>query len=198
MPGRTEGTAVFLAIYPQILRHAFFAFRGVKDPGRFDDCVQETLALCWLWSCRLLEKGKDARDFPTTLASYATRHVRSGRRFAGGKLGLKDALNPVAQAAHGFTTQSLPEHQNAAGPAAWMEQLVDQPSSRVAELAAFRIDFPAWLASLSDRNRRIAEDLAGGESTQDLARQHRLSPGRISQMRRELNADWREFTALRA
>jgi hypothetical protein len=198
MNEQLNGTVVFLVIFPQIERHALFAFRGVKDPGRFDDCVQETLAICWLWCCRLWEKGKDAREFPTTLAGYATRQVRSGRRFAGGKLGLKDALNPVAHATQGFTTQSLPEHQSTAAPAPWMEQLVDQPGSRVAELAAFRIDFPEWLATLSGRNRGIAEDMAVGDTTQEVSGRYQVSPGRVSQLRREFRDDWLAFTGGRA
>lgn len=193
MHGQMNGTAVFLAIFPQVQRHAFFAFRGMKDFNRFEDCVQETLCLCWLWASRLWEQGKDAREFPTTLASYATRHVRSGRSFVGKKTYRSDVLSPLAQAIHGFVAQSLPEHQSTASPAPWMEQLVDQPGSRVAELAAFRIDFPDWLASLGERKARIAEDLAMGESTLEMSGRHHVSPGRISQLRRELKQDWDAF-----
>ena len=194
MNGQVNGTAVFLVIFPHIERHALFAFRGIKDPGRFEDCVQETFCLCWLWTCRLWEQGKDAREFPTTLASYATRHVRSGRSFVGKKSYRNDVLSPLAQAVHGFATQSLPEHQSTASPAPWMEQLVDQPSSRVAELAAFRIDFPDWLASLGERKSRIAEDMAMGETTSEMSDRHRVSPGRISQLRREFKQDRDAFT----
>ena len=133
MNGQHNGTAVFLEILPNVQRHACFTFRGMKDFNRFEDCVQETLALCWLWTCRLWENGKDAREFPTTLASYATRHVKSGRSFVGKKCYRNDVLSPLAQTIHGFVTQSLPEHQSTASPAPWMEQLVDQPGSRVAQ-----------------------------------------------------------------
>lgn len=194
MNGQRNGTAVFLEILPKVQRHACFAFRGMKDFNRFEDCVQETLALCWLWTCRLWEQGKDAREFPTTLASYATRHVRSGRSFVGKKCYRNDVLSPLAQAIHGFVTQSLPEHQSTASPAPWMEQLVDQPGSRVAQLAAFRIDFPAWLASLGERKSRIAEDMACGEATMELSGRHGVSPARISQMRREFQENWTSFT----
>ena len=33
-----------------------------------------------------------------------------------------------------------------------------------------------------------------GETTLELSRRHRLSPGRISQLRRHLLEDWRAFT----
>src|SRR4051812_27492212 len=115
MNGFPNGTLVFLAILPAVRRHALFAFRGLKDCARFEDCVQETLALCWLWTCRLWEQGKDARRFPTALASYATRHVKSGRSFVGGKRYTRDALAPPAQALHGFPTHTLPGREAQTG-----------------------------------------------------------------------------------
>jgi hypothetical protein len=63
----------------------------------------------------------------------------------------------------------------------------------VDELAAFRIDFPAWLTRLAPRQRRIAKFLAVGNSTSEAARHFRLSWGRISQLRRELFLDWLQF-----
>lgn len=192
MKGHTNGTVVFLAILPTVLRHAHFAFRGMRDRHRFDDCVQETLALCWTWSCRLWAQGKDARAFPTTLASYATRHVRSGRTFAGGKHRTKDALSPLAQAIHGFLTQALPDVEAQTG-SPWQAALQDNMSSPPDEQAAFRIDFPAWLALLSERDRRVAEDMAMGETTLELSDHYRISASRVSQLRREFMNGWRSF-----
>jgi DNA-directed RNA polymerase specialized sigma24 family protein len=189
----TNGTLVFLAILPQIERHALFAFRGVKDPGRHDDCVQETLALCWRWCCRLWEQGKDAREFPTTLASFATRHVRSGRSFVGKKTYRNDALSPLAQTIHGFLTRALPGVEAQTG-SPWQAALQDNTQSPPDEQAAFRIDFPAFLATRSDRDRRIAEDMMLGDTTLELSGRHGVSPGRISQLRRQFHADWRAFT----
>ena len=70
----------------------------------------------------------------------------------------------------------------------WQEVLVeDRRASGPAEIAACRIDSSAWLASLPDRNRDIAEQLlATSESTTAAARQFGLTAGRVSQLRREL------------
>ncbi len=57
-----------------------------------------------------------------------------------------------------------------------------------------RIDFDAWLKYLPRRNRRIAQSLAVGNSTTDVAERFDLSKGRVSQLRRELKAAWDEFT----
>ena len=59
--------------------------------------------------------------------------------------------------------------------------------------AAFRIDYPIWLSQLGQRNRAIAEDMALDLGTFELAERHKISPGRISQLRREFHADYRRF-----
>jgi hypothetical protein len=59
----------------------------------------------------------------------------------------------------------------------------------------FRIDFPAWRASRTERDRRILDDLMLGERTLDVAAKYGLSPGRVSQLRREPHDDWERFCA---
>ncbi len=57
----------------------------------------------------------------------------------------------------------------------------------------FRIDWPAWLATLTARERRLIRAMAQNERTKDLSRQFDLSPARISQIRREFREDWTRF-----
>jgi hypothetical protein len=59
----------------------------------------------------------------------------------------------------------------------------------------FRLDWPAWLRTRTDRDRRIIGAMALSERTQALARMFGLSPGRVSQLRREFHADWEQFCA---
>jgi hypothetical protein len=56
--------------------------------------------------------------------------------------------------------------------------------------AAFRQDFPRWLRRLGSRKRRIAERMLLRERTTDLSRRFGVSQG---QLRREMEADWRQF-----
>jgi hypothetical protein len=58
----------------------------------------------------------------------------------------------------------------------------------------FRIEFPRWLGAQTNRNRQIAETLALGYSTSEVAGKFNLSPARVSQIRRELYDSWNEFT----
>ena len=62
-----------------------------------------------------------------------------------------------------------------------------------AEIAAMRIDFDAWLGTLSRRERRIAKTLAGGKTIGATARKFSVSPSRISQTRVQLKRAWEIF-----
>ena len=62
-----------------------------------------------------------------------------------------------------------------------------------AQYGSGRIDFDCWLRRLSPKRRRIAANLGSGESTLRVAQKFRLSAGRISQLRREFQQDWRAF-----
>ena len=73
------------------------------------------------------------------------------------------------------------------------ESLLEDRRAGPAETAAARIDTAAWLGSLPVRNRRIAETLATGETTKATAKQHGVTPGRVSQLRRQLETSWLEF-----
>ena len=75
----------------------------------------------------------------------------------------------------------------------WQEVLVTDRHVDPADLAASRIDFPAWLETLKRRDRKIAMKLAFGEQPGRVARKFRLTAGRISQLRRELHDAWNRF-----
>jgi hypothetical protein len=183
--------AAFLAILPRIELHGRVYFRHVRCPHRRADCVAEMVALCWKWFLRLVERGKDPAWFPTTLATFAARHVRTGRLLCGQENG-KDALSPVAQTRHDFVVEKLPDVSTlSANPFA--EALRDNTRTPPPEQAAFRIDFPAWLATLTARERRIIRAMSRNERILDLSREFELSPSRISQIRREFWLDWHRF-----
>jgi hypothetical protein len=73
------------------------------------------------------------------------------------------------------------------------ERLADNTVTPPPDQAAFRIDFGAWLKTLTPRERRIIRAMAMSERTKDLSRRFELTPGRISQMRRDFRDDWRRF-----
>jgi len=75
----------------------------------------------------------------------------------------------------------------------WRGIVVEDRQSGPADIAATRIDFSDWLAALPDRARHVAEHLAVGVPTNEAARRFKVSPARISQLRRELHESWRQF-----
>ncbi|HEX5270197.1 MAG TPA: hypothetical protein VFW33_06920 [Gemmataceae bacterium] len=196
--------AAFMCILPRIELHAQIYFRGVRCPARQADAVQETLALAWRWFVRLVDRGKDPLAFPVVLAAYAARAVRCGRRLCGQEKG-KDALSSLAQQRHGFAVEVLTHsmastHEERCGHVhgqwqqdALEERLRDNTQTPVPEQVCFRLDFPAWLRSLTARERRLVREMANNERTLDLSKLFDLSPARISQLRRELHNDWRRF-----
>jgi hypothetical protein len=194
----------FLAILPRIENHAEFSFHHLKCPGRRADAIAETIAISWKWFLRLNEQGKDVNAFVSTLARFAVRHVRCGRKLCGQEKA-KEALSRLAQYRHNFRVEPLPlstrrSHERIhADPHGqeemdvMEERLKDNTQSPVPEQAAFRIDYPAWLRQLGPRNREVAQDMALEHSTLELARRHRVTPARISQLRRQFHLDWQRF-----
>jgi hypothetical protein len=196
--------AHFLQILPRIEEHAQIRFNYLRCPGRRDDAIAEVVALAWKWFLRLIRQGKQVDEFVSVLADYAVRHVRCGRKLCGQERA-RDVMSSRAQRSKGFTVESLngstrrcmeevlgdPHGQDLMD--AFEERLKDNTQSPVPEQAAFRLDFPNWPSRLGARNRAIAEDMALDLGTFELAERHKVSAGRISQLRRELHQDWRRF-----
>jgi hypothetical protein len=178
---------------PNVVAHAHFAFRHDRCVHAREDKIAETLALVFKWTKRLSTQGKDVRDFPTAIASYATRAVKSGRKLCHAKQP-RDPLCPVAQARHGFVCATLPDWESPCENPL-QNALIDNTQTPPEDQAAFRLDFRAWRASHSERNRSIMDEMMMGTRTQDLADSFRISEGRVSQLRRAFHDDWLLFTA---
>lgn len=181
--------AGFLAMLPTIERYARIAFRHLRGDSR-DDAVEEAIANVLVAYVRLVEQKKTAVAHPTVLAKYAIAQVRDDRR-VGNHLNVREVLSRYAQRIKGFIVGRLDHFDKEEGE--WMEAVVEDHQTPVADQVAFRIDFPAWLRTQSRRNRRIAETLALGHSTTEVAKRFHVSAGRISQKRQEFHKSWQEF-----
>jgi hypothetical protein len=184
----------FLSILPRIELHGRISFRYLRCPHQRADAISEVVALAWKWHLRLAERGKDATRFPLTLATFAARAVRAGRRVCGQER-WRDVLSATAQRRHHFAVEHLPDFSTlSSNPLA--EALRDNTQTPPPEQAAFRLDFPAWLQTRTERDRHLAEDLMTGERTQDVSTKFALSPARVSQLRRDFHDDWQRFCGL--
>jgi hypothetical protein len=181
----------FLCLLPSIEMHGQIYFRDVKCPARKADAIQEMRALAWKWFVRLARRGKNPGDFIVTFVRLVARAVNSGRRLAGME-SAKDVMNPRTQKRQGFAVTRVPDVV-AQSDSPWTDALKGNFATPPPDAAAFRIDFPQWLTTLSERDRRVVNRFILGERTNEMARRFGLSKARVSQLRREFSQRWARF-----
>ena len=176
-----------------VQRHARIQFRRLPPCDR-EEAIAEAVAAAFVSYVALCSRGKDAAEFPSRMAHFAVLRVMSGRR-VGTRLRNCDALADVPLRQGKMIRHSLPQRatEYVSSDADWHEAVLEDRRTCVPDQAAFRVDFPRWLAVQSSRNRRIAKYLAAGNSTTEAARRFRVSPARISQLRQEFHDDWQRF-----
>ena len=182
-------TAKFLSLLPQIQEQARFAFRREGGEQR-EELIAEVVANCWAAFVRLVDRGLIDVAQATPLAQFAIKQVRDGRR-VGAKLNVHDVSSSYAQRMKHFRVERLDHFDEEEGT--WREVLIEDRHAGPSETAAARIDIADWFDTLPKHKRRVAETLAKSETTKTTARKFGVSPGRISQTRRELETSWREF-----
>jgi hypothetical protein len=148
-------------------------------------------SLAWRRFRRLAELGKDASAFLSKFVALVARSVRSGRYFCGQE-SPEDVLSWVAQQRHAFRVERLPSTSSLMGNV-WDEALHENTQSEIPDQVVFRIDFAQWRSTLTNRDRRLIDQLMVGEPPSRVARRFGLSPGRITQLRQGLRDDWRRF-----
>ena len=172
---------------PRIRLYLRSAFRGLNPDARAE-AVQEGLVNGVAAYRRLWERGKAELAYPSVLAKFAASHIRAGRLTAT-RLNGRDVMSLYCQKRQAVRVERLdrydPQEQ------CWQEILVEDRQAGPAETAAARIDFGAFLRSLSSREQEIVLALIRGEPVGMVAKSFRISPGRVSQIRRQLAEKWR-------
>lgn len=181
--------SAFEAMLPRIVNHARIAFRHLDAEAR-EEAIQETVCNACQAYARLVELGKTDVAFPSALAHFGVRQTKSGRK-VGGKLNTRDVLSECCQRKRDLLVERLDRYDPE--EAGWVEILVEDKTAGPADTAIARIDFAKWLQILPYRLRRMATFLGSGETTSAAARRFRVSPARISQIRRELFVAWHGF-----
>jgi hypothetical protein len=188
-PVHSPWQVLFVALLPAIHKCVLFAFRHLPQQEQ-EELVQESLANACVAYARLAGQGRSQRAFPTALARFAVAQVRVGRR-VGTALNSRDVLSPAAQRKRHFVVHRLDQLRVQRDE--WLAAVIEDHCTPVLDQVCFRIDFPQWLGSLSSRDREIARALANSYSTAEVARRYALSPGRVSQLRREFHQSWLWF-----
>lgn len=182
--------AGFLQLLPSIRERLRFALRKLPADERAE-AMAECITNVAVAYARLHEQGKIDVAYASTLASYAVKHFFAGRRI-GNSLNADDVTSPWAQKQRGFRVHSLDRR---APNGEWREVVVEDGRASPAEVAASRIDIEDWLDELPRFKRGVAETLGTGETTKETAGRFDVTPGRISQLRKELAESWDAFKA---
>jgi hypothetical protein len=179
----------FLRLLPTIRRAANFAFRGRSWSDR-QDLVDEVIGHALVAFCRLVARGNTQIAYGTSLAAFAVKRVLDGRR-VGTPDNACDVSSAYCRRRKGIRIQRLEEFDPRSGR--WQELVVEDRRATPCELAITRLDVEDWFQKLPKPKRQLAKCLAIGESTDEVAKRFNLSPGRISQLRRELQQSWEDF-----
>jgi hypothetical protein len=180
---------MFVALLPTIMNYLEPAFCRLKPEAR-TEAIQEAVANSYVAFHRLVRQGRESLIYPTVLAGFAIKQVRAGRR-VGGSMNAQDISSSYAQQKKGIRVERLDRFDASEG--FWQEIIVEDDQTPILDQVSFRIDFPAWLETISRRDRQIANRLATGESTTAVARRFGLSLARVSQLRRRFERSWLEF-----
>ena len=179
----------FLAMLPTISTYAQISFSSLTPEAK-EELVQEVICNCLVAFVRLIQLGKGDLAYAGVLARYAVAQVKQGRQ-VGSRFTISDVMSRFCQHRKGFSLERLDTFCLEAEE--WIEVIVVDRQTSVPDQVAFRIDVPQWLATLTQRARTIATDLATGWTTSEVARKYHLSDGRVSQIRRELFESWQKF-----
>jgi hypothetical protein len=176
-----------IVILPIVERYARMVFSWCS-PDEREERTAEAVAAAFVGYVSLVNRGRDREVTAWSLAFIAARRARSGRHVGGSQ----DKATDVMTKGNGFTVLRFGTMRDL--PSELHEALIENTRSPVPEQAAFRIDFPEFLASQSGKKRRVAKLLAVGNRATDVAHTVGVSPSRVTQIRRQLCQDWQSFT----
>jgi hypothetical protein len=176
-------------LLPKVETVARIRFRGLPACEK-EEAQAEAVAIAIVLFVRLLRRGKNPAAFAGRLAQVAVLRVLAGRLVSTPDSSF-DVLSRYAQRRRGFTVGRLTDSTHVESD--WEKILVENGKSTPADIAVARIDFSEWLAGMTSQRRAIAQTLAAGYRTVEVAEMFRLSSGRISQLRREFESSWLDF-----
>lgn len=180
----------FESFIPALVSKFSYACRNITAGNDREDAVQEMLALALSYYKSLVSRNKTESVFTTPLADYAIRAFFSGRRIAG--MSATDITSPRCQRLkrasvfRGFEYYGTVDNRIRS---ICVQDRNPQPST----IACYNIDYQNWVNSLNTKKREILFAILEEATTAEMAQRFSISPGRISQIRRELISSWKEF-----
>ncbi len=150
-------------------RYAKRKFRGLPN---YHEMIADAVSYAWEW-------GVSGKGAPHSVAHYAVLRAGSRRKSQS-------------------TVRSIDTYGGRGQKPKREELFPERRTTRFpdpAVAAQMRIDFRAWMESLTKRQQAVATILAIGHSTSEAAVLLQVTPARVSQLRSELKASWFGFIA---
>ncbi len=151
--------AAYEECLPRIRNVIAYQHRHLRGEHR-SEAMAETEAFVWKAFLRLALKGADPAQLASRIATFEARRVRSGRRFAG-KVDAEDIMADEARHRNGHFVTSLP-HADKEEVAAEVRDALAHRVPGPAEEAITRLDWQAFLDTLTPAQRGVAEGLESG------------------------------------
>lgn len=146
---------------------ARISFRHLQ-PELKEECITNAIGLAWKGFHALACKGREHEPgILDSVMRYSIRQARS--RFPQGCPKKKDVLAPRWVGPTRMTDFDINEFVGRSTP--------------IPDAVVFRVDVPAFMNTLTNRQRKLAADLASGVSTGEAAEKYGVTPGAISQFR---------------
>jgi hypothetical protein len=184
MHAATDLRARFESRLPEIRRVAERHFHFLNAEA-LEQAVQNVTVLAWQYLLNAERAGKGGReDVFHNIVKWACRHTRQGRQAGGCGTKAGCVLDHARRGSHNVVVDRSVDLNHFVGR-----------SASVPDAVAFRLDVPAFLATLPDRDRQIALSLARGQGTGEVARAFGVTPGAISQFRSRFKRRYDEYHA---
>jgi hypothetical protein len=178
----TDARTAFEARLPEINRLAGSHFKHL-DPDAREEAVQNSVVLAYRYWLRLAEVGKTGEDCFKSAVWWAARHTKQGRQARGCGSEAKCVLDYARRRKGDVAVQGGVDLNSFVGS-----------TTSIPDAVAFRLDVPAFLGTLTERDREIALTLAV-DGTTETARKFGVTPGAISQFRTRFRKKYDEFNA---
>ena len=161
------------------------------DSEDSEELVQDTIAT----AAEMLQSLENAgRKIPArSVAFYSIQRAKSGRRAY--QNGASDPLSPVFRTRNTTAIVPIDAPISSEGEGAhramtdFMASGIEDP----AETALRRIDWESFLGTLATRERQVLSCIADGWKNMDIARKFKVTPARITQLKREIAGRIKEF-----
>lgn len=172
---------MFVDALPWMQRIANYRFRHLDGDSR-EEAVQNTLTLAWKGLRRLDEQDRTDAGLLKSVLWYSIRQTKAGRAIQGtNHKKAKDAIE------HGKR-----------GKVRFESVLPDDfisKSTPILDAVSFRVDVPRFMATLTERQQAMAEDLMVGKGTAEVAERFGVTAGAVSQFRARFKRLFDEFFA---